>query len=175
MTIAFYRRPGDAPPVPAEAPPGMHVSTWLPARDGYPKDGVAAWPNAIWWAFDKLGIFRNHYSGVLSIRDGDRVAHRSLVTAPWYRFPDMDRLDLQIGDVWTDPHYRGRGLATQAIGLILDRWQGHFASIWYIVDETNIASIRVIEKSGFNLAGRGCRTEPLMLRPLGRFLMSCER
>jgi RimJ/RimL family protein N-acetyltransferase len=166
----FYLRDGGGSDVSAPAlPDGYQVATWLPARDGLPAAPLPTWPNAAWWALDRLRVLHNRGTGVLMIVKDGRIAHRSLVTAGYFRFPEMRARDLQIGDTWTDPQDRGRGLATAAIDLILNRWAGRFDRMWYIVEDDNAASIRVIEKAGFALAGTGARTKRYGLRALGQF------
>ena len=67
----------------------------------------------------------------------------------------MARGDLQIGDVWTRPDARGKGYATAAMEKICQLCAGKGLTLWYIVEETNAASIRVVEKVGFDLMGFG--------------------
>ena len=85
-------------------PPGMH--------------GV---PFGVWWIFHNLHLFANRGYAILVIYDGDRLIHRSCVFPRYPRFPFMRDSDLQIGDTWTDPSYRGRGIATLAIREVLIR------------------------------------------------------
>lgn len=172
MSYRFYCRYAGLGMHPPELPKGCTVHIWMPARDGMPSGRVPIWPNIVWWLFEKLRIFRNRHSGVLMIcRDG-RIAHRLLVTAGYFRFPEMRLPDLQIGDTWTNPRDRGLGLATLAMALVLQHWEGRFERLWYIVGEDNAASIRVVEKSGFALVARGYRTKPMQLRFLGQFVIS---
>jgi len=67
----------------------------------------------------------------------------------------MGKNDLQIGDVWTDPSFRGRGIATIAITNILARFSKEDKTFWYVVEDTNKSSIKVVEKLGFKLVGYG--------------------
>jgi RimJ/RimL family protein N-acetyltransferase len=81
----------------------------------------------------------------------------------------MDNHELQIGSLWTEPNYRGMGLATCAIQEIL-RNAPHLGQVyWYIVAKDNHASIRVAEKNGFTLYGVGRRTERWNVSLLGTF------
>ncbi len=69
----------------------------------------------VWRAFHAAHVFANRDYALLVIYDGDRLVHRSCVFPRYPRFPFMRDDDLQIGDIWTDPDYRGQGLATRAI------------------------------------------------------------
>jgi RimJ/RimL family protein N-acetyltransferase len=104
------------------------------------------------------------------MKDG-RVVHRSTLFPPFFRFPFMQRHDLQIGDTWTDPSERGRGLAGVAVRIARATVPTD-GRVWYIVDEKNTASIRVIEKAGFELLGRGTRRARLFIRVLGYYALT---
>ncbi len=83
--------------------------------------------------------------------------------------------DLQIGDVWTDPKHRGRGIASFAIRQIVAAKAMRDRRIWYIVETDNSQSIRIVEKLGFVRAGTGTRTKRLGLCLLGQFVMDSSR
>lgn len=171
MTIQFYRHDaGDPLLCSPDVPEGYDVADWMPSRDGFPPAelGFAA---RIWWLFDRLGVFANRHCGILVISCKGEPAHRSLVTPRWYRFAMMAPDDLQIGATWTHPAHRGKGLAGAAVALIDERWNGKFTRMWYVVDAANLASVRVIERCGFRLAGSGRRTRPLGLAAIGRFIL----
>lgn len=149
-------------------PENFTVETWRPARDGFPKFGSSIWPSIIWWAFHKIGVFSNPNCGILMIKERNEVVHRSLVTPKWYRFPEMQDKDLQIGDTWTREDFRGQGLAKIAISAIHREWSGQYAKMWYLTDTNNIPSVKVIEKAGYALAGIGERTKSLK----GQFIIT---
>lgn len=159
----------DATPAVGDMPAEWSVSTWRPATDGPPPAGLPGWQYRIWWLFDRIGVFANRGFGVLMIREGDRLIHSSLVTPRYFRFPEMAADDLQIGATWTDPDMRGRGLGKLAVALIHKAWKGEFGRMWYLVGEDNIASIRVIEASGYRLLGTGSRQSLPGLGALGRY------
>ena len=83
----------------------------------------------------------------------------------------MAKNDLQIGDTWTLPEYRGQGLASLAVGAIVGACRRPGRAFWYVVDQNNLASIRAIEKSGFVKIGEGIRTKRFGLRALGAFVI----
>lgn len=171
MSLRFYARDAGVatPSVPTVDLVGLIIEVWRPSLLRLRPKGAPPVPFAAWWLFHHLGIFANRECGAVCIRDGERLAHVSLVTPRWPRFPDMAADDLQIGGVWTDPDYRGRGLATAAIGAALLAWHGRYGRMWYITADDNRASIHVIEKFDFRLAGRGIRTRPLGVGVLGQF------
>lgn len=153
------------------SPPGYRIRIWQPRRDGLPSAPLPFWPFTIWWLFDRLGVFANRNAGVLAIEKDGLLVHRSLVTPRWHRFPDMARRDLQIGDTWTHPDHRGLGLARAAVAAIHAHWAGGYDRMWYLVDDGNRASVRVIEVCGYRLAGVGKRTRPFGLALFGKFVI----
>jgi GNAT superfamily N-acetyltransferase len=151
--------------------PVYRISDWRPARDGAPPTAIATSANRIWQVFDRIGLFANRGCGVLMISDGDMMVHHSLITPRWFRFPAMAADDLQIGATWTAPEHRGRGLAAAAVHAIHRRWAGQFARMWYLCEDDNAASIKVIERCGYRLIGTGARTSRLGLSALGQFVI----
>lgn len=169
MIVRFYRNDG-AQPAPSRLPlPGTSTRLWRPLWDGFPPPGSRRLSNAIWWAFEGAGLFARDGFAELSIWRDKRMLHRMIVTPRWYRFPFMDARDLQLGDLWTHPDARGRGLARAAVGEALRRFGGGGTNFWYLTPSNNQQSIRLIESCGFSFIGTGCRTRPLGNPWLGRF------
>ena len=169
----FYRAAADEiVPRPVELAEGLTLSRWQPRRHGHPHGVFAAPVNAAWWLADGLRLFARPDLSVYAIHDGPHLLHRLLVTPRWYRFPFMAADDLQLGMLWTEPTRRGQGLARQAIAAAHRDYADSFGAMWYVVDESNAASVRLIESFGYRLYGFGERTRPLGLAPLGRFRMT---
>jgi ribosomal protein S18 acetylase RimI-like enzyme len=63
--------------------------------------------------------------------------------------------DLQAAAIWTHPEFRGLGLGRRALEQALGLWRRPDRLMWYMVRQDNAASIRLAEKAGFRLAGRG--------------------
>jgi RimJ/RimL family protein N-acetyltransferase len=106
------------------------------------------------------------------IYDGERLAHRSGIFPRYPRFPFMGPDDLQIGDTWTHPDYRGRGLATLAIHETVRRLGRPGRAFWYIVEPANVASVRTIERAGFARVAESVRTSRLGVRLLGAYVLT---
>jgi RimJ/RimL family protein N-acetyltransferase len=169
LPVLFYVRRRDDEAVPGvPIPDGLSLEIWKPRGLSIRPAGVGPLPYYVWWVFHTCGVFRNGGYGVALLRYGAEIAHCSLVTPPYFRFPEMSREDVQIGATYTAPHWRGRGLAKAAVHAICAAWSRNPA-IWYIVEEENLASIRVIENCGFTLLGRGARTTRMGLRLLGQY------
>ena len=84
----------------------------------------------------------------------------------------MSAADLQVGDTWTSPSERGKGLATSALGAIVECHAAVGRNLWYVAEEQNVASIRVAEKAGFARAGYGHRTTRFGFRIFGEYVIT---
>ncbi len=175
-TFRFYRC--DAPPAGAAAPrlPSEYAARlWTPEDGGLAPRGLALAPFGIWTVMHRLGMFANGEYGVFVVYRDGRLVHRSGLFPRYARFPFMAREDLQIGDVWTDPEHRNRGLASFALRRLVDDKVRGGRRLWYVVEGDNAASIRTVEKCGFAVVGTGARTKRLGLSLLGQFVMESNR
>ena len=141
-------------------------------RHGRPTGLFASRVNQAWWLIDKAALFARRDFTVVAVCRGDLLLHRLVVTPKWYRFPFMNERDLQMGQLWTRHGARGQGYARMAIEAVHARFAGQYESMWYLVDENNLASRRLIGRFGYSEAGRGERTAPFGLGALGRFVIT---
>jgi len=156
----------------ADLPAGYAFELWRPTWLDMVPRGLPLYPFGVWWAVHQTRVFSNREYAVLLIRSGSRVVHRTCVfPGYWPRFPFMAREDLQFGDIWTEPDYRGRGLAAWALGYLVNTFAGSPRRLWYLVEETNRASLRVVRRAGFVCVGRGRRVSRWGLRLLGSFVL----
>lgn len=142
---------------------------WKPSTLEVVPKGTALLPFGIWWIMHHLHIFTNKDYSLYLIYDGDNLIHRSVITPRYFRFPFMGKKDLQIGDTWTMPEYRGKGLASFAIQEIVKLHKKPGRRFWYIVEEDNIPSIRAVEKVGFVKYGVGTRKKRIGMALFGFF------
>lgn len=146
------------------------LEVWTPSLWRILPPGLPLYPFAVWWLFHQFRVFRNRQYMVIFIRDGKRVIHRTTVVPCYFRFPFMASNDVQVG-VWTDPKHRGCGLAVMALQKAVELTRESSRRMWYIVRETNLPSIRVAEKWGLALAGRGRRIPRFGIKVFGKFLL----
>lgn len=141
----------------SEIPEGSAFDWWSPS----PLRPMPRWDRKpvylVWWLMHGLHVFRNQGFTVLQLHRNGELLHRSVVTPGYFRFPFMAPEDLQIGFTWTEPAQRGKGLALRAIAEIHERFARPGRRFWYIVEKSNAASIRVIQKAGFRLLGEGAK------------------
>jgi RimJ/RimL family protein N-acetyltransferase len=121
-----------------------------------------------------LHLFAGSGSGVLLIYDHRRVVHYSGFTPKYWRFPFVADDDFQIGDTWTDPASRGKGLASFALRMVVATLAKAGRRLWYVVEDVNEPSIRVVEKAQFTLAAEGTWVRPWGLKLAGAYVIRRE-
>lgn len=152
------------------------MEVWRPSLMHARPAGLPMMPYAIWALFWLFRIFRDPGYSIYLIRDAatGKVIHRSHIFPRWLRFPFMKPGDLQIGDTFTDPDYRGNKLAEIALTKIASDLSQEGRTLWYVVREDNASSIRVAEKSGFKVIGKGDRYKRFGSGLLGVFRIDSE-
>lgn len=173
MNYRFYNLHSEQNTVqPPENIPPYTVVWWHPTWRQPRPAGLTGKSFLVWWFMHICHLFANRNYALLLLYDSERLIHRSCVFPRYFRFPFMAKPDVQIGDTWTDSAYRGQGIAVYALRTIVALCQRDWCTLWYIVDEDNTASIRVAEKAGFSLAGRGVRTKRCGLHALGEYTLT---
>jgi len=157
-----------------QAPPAVNVrgnwDWWVPSCS-WRTPGVGCLDSLTFLAFHYGWIYETReFCALMFILDGQTV-HRSVVFPRWFRFPFMARTDLQIGNIWTAPAFRGQGIATRAVHEVRRRF-GDQRTLWYLTHAGNAASRRVAEKNRFDLVGTGVRKPALGLNLLGQFTIT---
>jgi RimJ/RimL family protein N-acetyltransferase len=129
---------------------------------------------AILSAYHFLHIFKSRWYRALFIFHKDRPVHRSVVIPSYYRYSFMGASDLQIGAIWTDPAYRGRGLATVALHKLVAAFFSSDRTLWYLVAADNQPSILLATRAGFMPVGRLKKVSPLAPLPLHHYEVECN-
>jgi RimJ/RimL family protein N-acetyltransferase len=117
-------------------------------------------------------VFANPGYAIFVVYEGQELVHYSGIYPGYFRFPFMAKKDLQIGNTWTHPDHRGRGIAGFAISKILELERAPSRTIWYLTEDENLASVRAAEDAGMILRGYGVRTKRLGLGLLGSFVLT---
>lgn len=166
----FYRLDArESFPEPPVFGSGLAVWHWWPTWRHPLPPGHRAAKFLVWFLFDRLRVFRAPGYSVCLIEEAGKTVHRSCVFPRFFRFPFMGDGDLQVGDTWTAPSARGRGLATLALREICRRHAVSGTAIWYLVEDANHGSIKVVERVGFSLVGFGSKRSRCGLGILGYY------
>jgi|GEM_PF-1054492 len=123
------------------------------------------------WILHRMHLFAGSESGILLIYDRGQLVHYSAFTPRYWRFPFVADDDFQIGDTWTDPTNRGRGLALFALRTIVATLARPERCLWYVVGATNAPSIRVAEKAQFTLMAEGTWVTPWGIKLAGAYVI----
>lgn len=124
-------------------------------------------PFAVWGLLATMRLLKRGQVCIYLVFDGPLLIHYSVVLPKYFRFPFMERDDLQIGPVWTSEDHRRRGVATGVHALIVE--SSPFTRYWYVVRASNHASQRFAEGNGFEPVGDAVRRPRLGLPLLGAF------
>ena len=145
---------GDAP---TKLPDGYEISWWFPSGLHTQPRGIdASWRFLAWRLLCADGISERRYGVVLVTDSSGRVAHSAVFTPRYFQYPFAGERDVMIGSLFTDPEHRGRGLASAAVSAVVSHLSNtRTARAWYVVSADNAPSIRVAERNGFRLVGRG--------------------
>ncbi|MGH9794583.1 MAG: GNAT family N-acetyltransferase [Candidatus Acidiferrales bacterium] len=149
--------------------PDCRLEIWKPTYRKPVPPGQPWLPFLIYWLFHKARIFANQDYSVVLVWKGNRPVHRTLVLPRYFRFPFMGPEDLQVAMTWTDPRFRGRGLALAAARIAIATAGPSARKLWYLTSASNQPSIRVAEKAGFRLYGTGSRRTRFGFNFLGTY------
>jgi len=150
------------------------ANLWRPGDGGLMPPGVHGRVFAAWWAMHTLHLFSNRDYSLSVVYRGTDLVHRSGVYPGFARFPFMEPGDLQIGNTWTAPEARGRGIARAAIARIVTQHARPGRRFWYLCETDNAPSIAVIERMGFQRVGEGAKRPRLGLLALGAYVITTE-
>ena len=90
---------------------------------------------------------------VYCCRQNGELVHTSYVIPKCFKFPFMGKWDYEIGPCFTYPKFRGKGVYPQMLKYISSNVGAENSIFYMIVDETNLPSIKGIEKAGFQKCG----------------------
>jgi RimJ/RimL family protein N-acetyltransferase len=144
---------------------------WRPGNFSFTLPGMTPLDIIVWQFFHYTSIFQNTDFSVFLVHKNHTLVHHSFVFPKFFRYPFMNSIDLQIGNTWTHPDHRCKGLACYAIQKIVNTISKPGRRFWYVVEKNNYPSIRVIEKCHFKLIGEGIRSKCCNLRLLGAFII----
>jgi len=156
--------------------PSLQVSFWKPRWCRVRPRGIPGCAVLGYWALHYLRIFRNCDYTFLSIFKDGVLVHHAAGYPSYFRFPFMANNDMQIGYVWTNPMYRGRGLGTLGVKLLVNELRTPNRALWYVVNRDNKSSICLAEKADFQYVGKGSKQAKWKISLLSRYniIESCN-
>jgi RimJ/RimL family protein N-acetyltransferase len=148
---ATHREISAQPPIPL--PASYRSRAWRPSPLCPTPPGPFAPRLVFWYAMHALHGFHNRDYGALLIEQNGHAVHRSLVFPPYFAFPFMDQVDLQIGLTFTEPTHRGQHLAAIAIRAAVTAFDAAGRTFWYVAEAENEPSIRAAKRAGLSPFG----------------------
>ncbi len=131
-------------------------------------------PFIAWWFFHHSGVFYNKYFVMVVLLDKNQIVHRTCVFPGFYKFPFMDKEDLQLGEIWTREDYRNKGIATNVIKYILNLDQYKNKTFWYVVEESSSESVSLAESSGFYACYTAHKKNKMGMSFIGKYEISTK-
>lgn len=163
MSVCFFLREVELGLDASSLPPGVSMRVWTPSLRPELARCMAVWLQ------NRLGLFADGRFAELSLWRDDELVHRLIVTPRWHRFPFMERGDLQLGELWTNPAHRRKGFALAAMNEAHRLFGGPGQRFWYVTDADNLRSAALARSAGYEQVGTGQRTSPAGIRLLGQF------
>lgn len=111
-----------------------------------------------YWLFKYLRIFKNTDYASLLIYRNEKVVSSLLIVPAYFKWPFMKNNDVQFTFVITDPDYRGKGIAEQALRIAIEKFYKPGRTFWYLTDSDNHSSLRLCSKLGFSFQGYAKRS-----------------
>ena len=109
----------------------------------------------IWFLFRLFRFFKSPYYIVILTNCKKEVVHHFVLLPKSFKYPFMEKNDLQIGDVWTRDDYRGQNISAFVISKVLKDYLNNGYNFWYLTEPENPASINVARKLNLHLRGEG--------------------
>lgn len=90
-------------------------------------------------------------SVIVYMKSNDKVIGHLVVSRGGTRVAESNRQDIVIGPIWIIPSQRGKGYGSAGIRQILTSLGFKYRYAFEFIEDTNIASVRTVEKNGFVL------------------------
>ena len=167
-------------------PSGMQFELWTPSWTRIFPPGCANMAFFVYWLLWRFSLYKNSCFAVLFVRFNSEIIHRTVISPGWYRFPMMASDEIKFGEIWTEPPYRGLGIAKKSLLRILQIIRTDAATsvpmrkltgkvqirgAWYINRAANAPSTALAHSVGFALVGRSLRRRPFGLNAFHRYII----
>lgn len=110
---------------------------WSLSRYGF------SWKINLFWYLSSKGNF-----SILVLMKDESVVHYSYITPKVFRFPFMNKGDLQVGPCVTHISYRGQGIFTRVLELIPLLYP-QSEIIWTYTTEDDVAAQKAFKNAGY--------------------------
>ena len=105
---------------------------------------IFGFKEALMWNVACMGRIKAY-----SLYKGDDLVHCSYVVRGKFKFPFLEKNDIEIGPSWTKEAFRGRGYYPYALSRIIENELHDGGTAYMIVNNENVSSQHGIAKVGF--------------------------
>lgn len=134
----------------------------------YPKEGHPHYEGHVAHKIRMMiEYLRGGYRVYYMVLDGE-VAGHIVVAEGGRRLKVSTERDIVLGPVFTSPSMRGRGIGTAGIRVVLNDLGLEYDSAYEFILNSNLASIRTVEKNGYVLVGHARESGPM------KNMISCD-
>lgn len=105
----------------------------------------------IFWYIFTMGRYQIFYARDIK----GSMIHYSHILPKFFKFPFMNKNDLEIGPCWTSENFRGMNIYPAVLTYILKNLSKKNRTFYIMTDCDNLASKKGIEKAGFILHAVG--------------------
>lgn len=151
LTRAKFSNTDNCDPI---IPVGYSTKIWVPSLSNFIPPGKGK-KYIFFWIFHYLHIFRNRDYSAFFIYENDINIASLLIVPAYFKWPFMEKNDVQITYVMTKPEYRGKGIGTIMLQAVIQRLKMDKRNFWYVTDTDNHASAGLSAKVGFEFWAYG--------------------
>ncbi len=148
------------------------TTNWYPVIFSIKPKHLKFYPSCVWYLFHFFRVFHSRNYHIIKVIDNGLCIHRSCVFPKFFRFPFMNKDDIQIGDIWTHPNYRGKGIAKYILNEVVNKFKNKKIGIWYICQIDNHSSIKIAESIGFEMISNAKKIRFLGLNITGKYILT---
>lgn len=152
-------------------PADYYLKIWKPSFFELVPKGLPKFPFFVWSIMYYLKLFRNDNYRIFLVYYDKKIVHYSVILPKHFKYPSMDNNDIQIGPIGTDIKHRRKGIASHAVGKIIETYKNLECKFWYLTREDNIPSKEFIENLGFLKYGVGFKKRRIGIGALGHFYL----
>jgi len=134
----------------SKIPEGYSVQIWRPSLFKLKPPGKPL-KYLIFSFASVLKLLSNRNFFQISVYNQSTLVSSLLVVPKIYKFPYMNKKDIQFIYVMTNYEYRGKSIAAATILESTRYLIDTVESFWYVTSEDNIASLKLAEKLGFKI------------------------
>lgn len=160
MGKRLYRKKGRLLESPTIERSDLKFGIWRPSFCNWRVPGECRSLRAILQKIYFMVLSAGRFQVAYVLSDDGELVHTSYIIGSRFKFRFMTKQDFEIGPCYTKEKFRGQGIYPSVLRVITSLYDVNF---YMNVDESNVPSIRGIEKAGFSYVGHSIKTRFLKI------------